>query len=410
MHLCIVNILLGWINCHKSQYKTAEKKLQNAGKKAIEMPSYMVQAAVHFGMAKAKYHQHFTEQAKKHLMLGFSLADQYQFKSIFWISNRDFKNACLMAIELNLTEVVHYAAHTLISRFAKEAVPELIRLSQHSKKPVRDLALDVRKNIHLAGIPDIYIRTFGNFEVRRGDKQMHDSEWLRSQAKTLLKAIIAHGSQNVPKELVAESLWPEIPPEVSKNNFKVTLHRLRKSLEPAVDKTFGFSYLQVHDNLISLDWKLCKVDADQFEFLIQQGESQERKEKEKQAVDCYIRAVELYKGDYLAQDLYTDWIERKRMELKNQYIKILLKLGRIFDNRNAVYKAITYYSKAIQADPVLEEACQRLMVLYARKGKINLAIQTYKKCRQTLREEIQAEPEFFTENLYRRIIKNQPKI
>ena len=409
-HICAVHILQGWINCLQGRYETAENKLQKALKTSTEMPSYIGQAAVHFGMAEIKYQQNLTGQAKEHLTIGFKLAEKYNFNSIFWLSGRDFKNACLMAIELNIPKSLEYASRILISRFAKEAEPALVKLSRHPEKKTRELALDIRKKIHLSSVPEIQIRTFGDFTVLRGGKPMLDTDWERSQAKKMLKAIVSYGSQNVPKELIAEALWPESPSDVSENNFKVTLHRVRKSLEPEMNKTFGSSYLHMRNNLLSLDWKLCKVDVDQFEFFIQKGASEEKKGERKKSTDSYIQAVELYTGDYLVRDLYEEWAERKRRELKNRYIRTLLKLGRIFDGRGAVYKSISWYSKAIEADPLLEEACQRLMVLYSRKGKTNLAIQAYEKCRQALKEEIQVEPETLTKDIYKRIAKNTPKM
>lgn len=187
----------------------------------------------------------------------------------------------------------------------------------------------------------------------------------------------------------------------------MSLHRLRKSLEPKVDKSFGFSYLHLRSNLVSLDSQLCQVDSDQFASLVRAGASEEQRGDIKKAVHWYIQAAEIYPGDYLAQDLYVDWIVRKRRELKNNYLQILMKLGRFFEMKGAVYKAISWYSKAMQADPLLEEACQRLMVLYAQKGKSNQAIQTYEQCRLALRDEIETEPEPLTRELYQSIVRNR---
>jgi len=238
---------------------------------------------------------------------------------------------------------------------------------------------------------------------------MVDGDWTRVQAQVLLKAIVSHGSQNIPKDRLAEALWPRSPREISDNNFKVSLHRLRKSLEPGMDKVFGSAYLHVRNNLVSLDSELCGTDADRFESLILSGKAEERSGQERKAIDAYTQAVDLYSGDFMAQDLYTDWIEQRRVVLRNHYIETLRDLGRLYERLGSVGNAIASYSKAVEADPLLEEAYQRLMVLYSRNGKNNLAIRTYQKCRQTLHEEIQAEPEPLTEEIYRSILLSSPK-
>ena len=90
---------------------------------------------------------------------------------------------------------------------------------------------------------------------------MTDQEWERCQPRLLLKALLARGPHAVSKELIVEDLWPDAAPKTGENNLRVNLHRLRKTLEPSLDKDAGSAYLHFQGNLLTLDQDLCQIDA-----------------------------------------------------------------------------------------------------------------------------------------------------
>ena len=110
-----------------------------------------------------------------------------------------------------------------------------------------------------------------------------EQQWEGGQAKLLLKALIARGCRNVPTEQLMDDLWPEGSARTVENNFRVTLHRARKSLEPEMDKELGSSYLLLSGNLLSLDESLCQVDVDEFLSLCRNAAKKEREGSIKEA-------------------------------------------------------------------------------------------------------------------------------
>src|SRR4030042_1748670 len=70
-------------------------------------------------------------------------------------------------------------------------------------------------------------------------------EWGGPLPRLLLKALIARGSQAVPKDVIMEDLWPEAAPAEAENKFKSCLHRLRKALEPDLDRIVGSSFVHL---------------------------------------------------------------------------------------------------------------------------------------------------------------------
>jgi DNA-binding SARP family transcriptional activator len=223
-----------------------------------------------------------------------------------------------------------------------------------------------------------------------------------------LKAIIVHGPKGVPKDVLMEDLWPEASPDLTEKNFKVNLHRLRKTLEPDMDKAYGSSYLHLKANLVSLDAELCQVDVDEFLALYKEGEKKEEQGDLKAAVAQYNQALELYDGDFLAEELYQPWVEVKREELRARFLELLYRLAKLYEGRGSLLKAIDCYKRVVQADPLAEPAYRRLMQLFAQRGMRNAALRVYEDCKQSLHATLNTEPEDATTAIYRKILESSP--
>jgi len=126
----------------------------------------------------------------------------------------------------------------------------------------------------------------------------------------------------------------------------------------------------------------------------------------KEAMSCYEAAVRLYKGDFLAEELYAPWALAKREALRTRYIEVLFSMAKLNEAQGAAKKAIVWYKKAVDTDPLLEEACQRLMALYAGRGMRTAAIKIYDQYRQALRTELDTDPDPVTTSLYLKILES----
>jgi LuxR family transcriptional regulator, maltose regulon positive regulatory protein len=291
----------------------------------------------------------------------------------------------------------------LLSEFAefqtalvgKDVVPDPQKKSQELKRAV-----------HRSTVPQIHVRTLGGFKLFRDETPVEENEWEANQPKLLLKAIIAHRSRGVPKDVLVEALWPEVTPLSGERNFKVILHRLRRTLEPGMDKRFGSSYIHLKANLIYLDDELCHVDLDDFLASLRQGERKEEEGDIPSAISIYRQAVDLYSGAFLPEELYVSWVEAKRQELQTRYINLLFRVAELLEKRGNLKSATEYYRKVLQQDPTTELAYQRLMLNYSNRGMRNAAMKTYEDCSRVLQSELDAEPDALTTSLYKKLIES----
>ncbi len=206
------------------------------------------------------------------------------------------------------------------------------------------------------------------------------------------------------KDVLLEDLWPEANPGGADKNFKVNLHRLRKALEPDLDKTFGSSYIHLKGNLVSLDAELCDLDVEKFLALVKEGEKKEAQGQVKEAILLYKEAVASYGGDFLPEELYSSWAAAKREELRETCLELLHRLGGLYEKQGALTRAIDCYKRLVRSDLLDEPACQRLMLLYAQKGRRSAALKVYQDCCLALKKELNTEPDKATAAIHQKIL------
>jgi LuxR family maltose regulon positive regulatory protein len=403
-HLNRTRIIMGLLCSHLKDYTRGEKVLNEALQYFLSISSYISLVEVHLALAFLHQEQRKKDDAVFHLQTAFKIAEEKKYEYFYNLGMKYLTKACLLALELKVGGARDYASYLLSTRLSSASEEELKKLSDHPYSMIREKVWEIRKAIHRSKAPSLRIETLGGFRIFRGDSPMEEREWDRIQPKQLLKAILSHGTR-APKETLTEELWPEEKPKTTEKNFKTTLQRLRKCLEPAIDKYFGSSYVHLHDNIASLDPELCQVDVDRFLSLLKKGEEKEKRGDMKTALSFYTDAMELYKGEFLPEEFYAPWVDMKREELKGKYIDLLHRVAKILERQGALKKATECYIKVIQTDPLLEESYQNLMTLYSSKGMYNEALRVYEACKKALKAGLKSKPDSVTTALYNKILE-----
>jgi LuxR family transcriptional regulator, maltose regulon positive regulatory protein len=403
-HLNAARIMMGLIEMHAGHFVSAEQYLMAAMKYYSANMNHLFMTETHMVLAILKYEQGQSEEAARQISLGFQIAKEKGYHHFIALSLEDVTRACILAVELEVDEAMDYAAHLLTTKLADLATPELDRLMRSRKSTTRATATRVRTAIHRSTRPRLRIETLGSFHLLRGDSPVEKPGASGSQPRMLLKAIIARGNSAVPKEMLIDDLWPESPPAAGENTFKVNLNRLRRLLEPDMDASIGSSYVHLQDGLVYLDQELCQVDVAEFLSLCQEGEDQEHQGHIKATLVWYQEACRRYRGDFLAEEPYAPWAQDKRHALRDKYLLLLHKMAEFHEKRGSSKKAIDCYHELIAADPLAEQAYQRLMLLYAHRGMRNAALRTYEKCTAALQSELQTTPDAVTTAIHRKIL------
>jgi DNA-binding SARP family transcriptional activator len=91
--------------------------------------------------------------------------------------------------------------------------------------------------------------------------------------------------------------------------------------------------------------------------------------------------------------------------LREKFLGVLYRLAKLYEDKGAMLKATDCYLKVLQADPLAEPACRRLMQLYAQRGQRNAALRVYEDCKRSLQEVLNIDPEEVTTAVYRKILE-----
>jgi DNA-binding SARP family transcriptional activator len=392
--------------CHYlREDEAAEEELKGPFEYFTRILDYHSLALIHLVTAFLQWNQGRKSEAASSLRKGFHIAEQRQYEHFSLMGTEGLAQACFLAIELKVEGASDYASYLLSTRLCSLAEEGVKKLLKHRDAGVRKKVLEIRKTIHRSKAPLLRINTLGRFQVLRGDVLIEEKEWHGGKSKALLQAILARGSKRVHKEVLTEVLWPDGDSVSEERILKVALHRLRKILEPAINKSFGSSYIHLKDNLVSLDETLCEVDFEQFLSLLRQGEEIEKKGDAREALILYEKAMEHYGGEFLPDEPYASWARDKREELKKVCCSLLLKVAGIYEQNGAYRKAMTLYKRVLSMDRFLEEAYQRIMLLYSRTGRRNQALEVYRAYNKALRDELQIEPDELTVALYKKILE-----
>ena len=245
-------------------------------------------------------------------------------------------------------------------------------------------------------------RFFGRFELLRdGEEAVPLSRG--GKAVSVLKYLMAHGSRPVSQDYLMGWLWPESDLKRARWSLNSTVYSLRKLLNvgaPSPDPVVLFE---------EGCYRLCprvrvSSDVGEFDARCERGRRLEGAGRKEEAAAEYEAAVALYRGDYLAEDLYEDWTMIERDRLTNAYVDALDRLADHHAENGRFRDAIRMCHRILEKDPCHEHTHRRLMEYYVRLGLRGRALHQYRLCCTILEHACEMEPSPETVSLYNRLL------
>lgn len=403
IHRLRLRQLEGLICLHLGDTRKAESRLKEVLSPAAGAISPLTLAETHLGLGLVYHAAGGDHRAEAHLHSGFSIAEEKGYVHFPMMRAADVAGACLLVSDRGGPRE-KYASRLLSSRLGGMAEADVETLLRDNRSGHRSHPLSVRRSLYRSRLPQIQIVTFGGFMVLKdGRTPIEDHQWGGTRPKLLLKSLVARGGRDIPKDILIEDLWPDSDGESAAKSFKVTLHRLRKVLEPGLARELGSAYLHLKDNLVSLDLELCRTDVEEFLALFKEIRNMEGRAAPDELLSRCVRAAALYTGDFLPEEPYLPWVEMKRTVLQDRYLEIMVKCVDLYRKKNRLAQAADCCKKILQVDPCSDTACRGLMELYHRQGKRMAALKTYEAFKSHVMSDIGVEPDPKTTALYRKL-------
>jgi DNA-binding SARP family transcriptional activator len=121
------------------------------------------------------------------------------------------------------------------------------------------------------------------------------------------------------------------------------------------------------------------------------------------AISEYERAAQIYKGEFLEDEIYDSWSALDRENLKEIYLVIMDKISELYVLSKKHLESIGLCEKILEKDNCREDIHRRLMLSYYRIGQRDKAIKQFQKCVEVLKEELEVKPSSETTNLFEQL-------
>ena len=233
------------------------------------------------------------------------------------------------------------------------------------------------------GAADLVVRALGALEVECDGAEVPREAWGSSKTRELLLFLLCRPG-GCTREQAGAALWPDASTAQVRNNFHVTLHRLRKALRHA-------DWIVAEDGCYRVAPAVrVAFDADALERDVAAALRLPETSPERRAL--LERALASVRGEFLEQEPVGDWHFEMRDRLRRLH-------------RDAVLASCS--AEALRAlvvrDPLDEEACRALMRLLARAGERADALRLHRRLGVMLESELGVSPDEETEALAARI-------
>lgn len=243
--------------------------------------------------------------------------------------------------------------------------------------------------------PSIQVYALGPFRVCVDG--FFVQEWPSTKAKKIFKHLVAHAGRPVPKERLMELFWPDSNPDAARNSLNVAVYGVRKTLRQANPQ---FSYVLYRDGSYLLNPSVrLWCDREEFHRLYRRFDIL-RHQRNSGMVDVARQAIMLFEE---GADLHREGALPSDQDVRDKYATMVKSLAEGELQKHRTDEAIDLLRRLIAVDPCDEETHRRLMVCYAQKGQVHLALRQYRRCFDALSRDLKIVPAVATTRLFQQI-------
>lgn len=228
-----------------------------------------------------------------------------------------------------------------------------------------------------SGPQELRIWLLGGFRVELDGRDVTDALRCKRRPASLLKLLALTSGHALHREIVQDQLWPELDGDAAANNMHVTLHELRRLLEPDLQRGGCSAYVALQSNVLTL--RVLWVDVEAFEVATRLADTTHAAGLE--------GAIALYSGDLLPEDPFEDWIGPRRDALRFSFLDQLQTLASVYQRSNQLTEAVRVLERLVQVEPTHETAAEQLIELYRVLGQRQRALRQFRQLQRALADD-----------------------
>ena len=223
------------------------------------------------------------------------------------------------------------------------------------------------------------IQMLGGFSLSREDARI--SVGGRPQKLCLLLSfLILERPRPVPWEELAGLIWRDKSVDSSSlNALKAILHRARSWLDQLGEGT-GRTLILTRQGCCQWNPEQpVTLDAEEFSRLIRAGE-----QAPEERLELWVRALELYRGDFLPALGSCPWAASVSTDLHEKYLRASLQVLPLLDGQGRTQEAAELAGSVFALEPLREDLCQWRLETLLRLERHKEAAQTYEDFQERL--------------------------
>lgn len=253
----------------------------------------------------------------------------------------------------------------------------------------------------------LQICMLGNFELTYQGKSIKDSYNRSHKLWNLLGYLITHHNRSIPQSEFIEMIWENSSGENPLSSLKTTFSRLRTFLEPVTPD--GINYIlssrgSYHWNE-SVDYCL---DIELFEAYCREGS--EKSVSISKRITSYQKALDLYKGDFLARFKDDLWVVPLTAYYHSIYLDAVKDLYQLLKLEHRTEEMVDCCTKALTIDAYDEKLHCNLIEVLILQGNFSSGLLHYQKATEILYRNLSVKPSSELNQLYHSLMRYQSEL
>ena len=252
---------------------------------------------------------------------------------------------------------------------------------------------DRRRRTEPHWMDGLQLRIFalGRTRVMSGEDVIH-GRWLDNRPGQILKLLVAERHRRLFSDEIVERLWPAGTRDT--RGLRNFVHALRDALEPAGSPTPPSSFVLATRGGYELDPARVWIDADVFEALLGAGFAAFDAGEGAQALESLKHGLELYRGDFLADEPYAEWALAERERLRGIAADGLRAVAALEERAGNLTAAASSFSRLGELDPYDVDVHRDLLRLLLRNGRRSEALRRYEALRRRVHDTFDEDVDF----------------
>jgi DNA-binding SARP family transcriptional activator len=253
------------------------------------------------------------------------------------------------------------------------------------------------------------VYTLGHFDVIKDGHSLITSTSTSKKIWELYKFMLTHRDRSFTPEALMDQLWIFEEYNDPRSTLRRQMHRLRQTLqedgkndeETTILYTNGYYKWNVQIELI--------LDADLLEAVLLEGDSLKSSNSEL-ALDAYLKAIDLYLGDYLPECADQHWVFPVRNQYRRLFVKAIYSAIDLLKTQGNYDTIIKLCQKAIKIDIYEESFHLNLIDAFLAIGEQRQAFNHYEYITEFYDREMGIKPSDEMKAIYKKLLQTQQSL